>query len=386
MLSEALDLEGRLVGFGTQQGPLLRRGQNRGDALPPSVGAATAAPLELVVERRVAEVGVEQGAAQVARKPSRVESKGFVVGEADTPQSEQLDIDIEAEPGRHVGVGRQGDVDGFTALHDPRGLDRGEQAVERTEALLELGALHHGAPSPNPAQEALGLETPDRFPDRVPADVVTSREFEIGGEPVVVLTAGKPAAQHCLELRPQRQVARSVESRGVHGYRPHPIGVAGVESATPAWERDPMSAPSPAHLTVDDRIELSDLVARYAVAVDNRDFDALHAVFVRDATLDTGRSTRSGFDEIVEAMQGLLRYEATAHVLGQHLVEATGTGASGLVYCTAHHLTDHGEHRTDKVMHIRYHDVYVRTDHGWRMTARRLEVAWTDEQPVDSAS
>ena len=134
--------------------------------------------------------------------------------------------------------------------------------------------------------------------------------------------------------------------------------------------------------SVADRIALTDLVARYAVAVDTRDFAALREVFTTDATLDTGRAVRAGIDAIVEAMRGLLRYEATSHVVGQHLVDPSDRGADGLVYCTAHHLRGHGDHRTDKVMHIRYHDRYVMTDHGWRIEARRLEVAWTDETRV----
>jgi hypothetical protein len=140
-------------------------------------------------------------------------------------------------------------------------------------------------------------------------------------------------------------------------------------------------------LTVADRIELTDLVARYAVAVDSRDFASLRDIFVPECTLDTGRAVRDGIDAVLEAMQGLLRYEATSHVIGQQVVNQRVVGESddgvdGLVYCTAHHLTDHGDHRTDKVMHIRYHDRYTRTDAGWRIAARRLELVWSDETSV----
>lgn len=135
-------------------------------------------------------------------------------------------------------------------------------------------------------------------------------------------------------------------------------------------------------LDLTDRQALADLAARYAHAVDSRDFAVLAEVFTPDATLDTGRAVRVGIDEITEAMQGLLRYEVTSHLVGQQLVEPVGTGATGVTYCTAHHLTVDGDHRTDRVMHIHYHDRFVRTPAGWRIASRRLDVRWTDDQPV----
>jgi len=137
-------------------------------------------------------------------------------------------------------------------------------------------------------------------------------------------------------------------------------------------------------LTADDRLAIADLAARYAAAVDGREFDRLAVVFTPDCRLETGRSVRDGIDEVSEAMQGLLRYEATSHVLGQQVLDVTDDAdvVTGLTYCTAHHLTQHPDRRSDKVMHIRYHDRFVRTVDGWRIADRRLEIIWTDEQPV----
>ncbi|MEQ8840274.1 MAG: nuclear transport factor 2 family protein [Acidimicrobiales bacterium] len=136
-------------------------------------------------------------------------------------------------------------------------------------------------------------------------------------------------------------------------------------------------------ITHDDRFALAELAARYAVAVDTRDFARLRDVFVADARLDSGRSVRDGIDAILDAMQGLLRYDATTHVLGQQLLEPHDGDIRGVTYCTAHHLTVADEQRTDRVMHIRYHDRFVPTDAGWRIANRRLELVWIDEQPVN---
>lgn len=142
------------------------------------------------------------------------------------------------------------------------------------------------------------------------------------------------------------------------------------------------SLPMPDSPTVDDRLALAELAARYAAAVDLRDFERLREVFVDDCRLDTGRSVREGVDAVIEAMRGLLRYEATSHVVGQQLLDTVDGEVHGLTWCTAHHLrTDDGD-RTDTVMHIRYHDRFVRVDDGWRIATRRLELLWTDTQPV----
>jgi hypothetical protein len=135
-------------------------------------------------------------------------------------------------------------------------------------------------------------------------------------------------------------------------------------------------------LRVEDRLAVADLAARYAVAVDLRDFDRLREVFIAECRLDTGRAVREGIDSVLEAMEGLHRYEATNHVVGQQLLERHDADIRGLTYCTAHHLGTDGDIRTDTVMHIRYHDRFVRTDEGWRIATRRLEIVWTDRQPV----
>ena len=132
-----------------------------------------------------------------------------------------------------------------------------------------------------------------------------------------------------------------------------------------------------------ERAELADLAALYAVIVDARDFARLDEVFTADALLDTGRGQRSGLVEITEAMAGLLRFEATSHVLGQQLLSVTDDGGiEGVTYCEAHHLRVDGDERIDQVMHIHYHDRFVQTPDGRRIAYRRLEVPWTADQPV----
>jgi ketosteroid isomerase-like protein len=135
-----------------------------------------------------------------------------------------------------------------------------------------------------------------------------------------------------------------------------------------------------------DRAELSELVARYAHCVDTRDFDSLREVFTSDAVLVTSRGERRGLDEIQTAMNGLRRYEATFHFVGQSVFSADSLDAArafGETLCEAHHVSSDDDQRTNRVMYIRYHDRYHRTTAGWRISARRLEVPWTETRQVD---
>jgi len=122
--------------------------------------------------------------------------------------------------------------------------------------------------------------------------------------------------------------------------------------------------------------ELRALVLRYAVAVDDRDFDRLAMVFTPDAVLDTGRAVRSGLDEIRSAMEGLHRYESTDHRVGESAFrpepDSDATRAAGVVACEAHHVGVVDSRHVDRVMVIEYQDSYVVTDAGWRIAARRL--------------
>ena len=95
---------------------------------------------------------------------------------------------------------------------------------------------------------------------------------------------------------------------------------------------------------------------------------------------------RLGREAIATAFAGLSRYDVTLHVVANHLVEIDGDTATGETYCLAHHVRTIGEaeqaHLSDYLMAIRYLDVYSRTDEGWRIVQRHLQLEFTEERPV----
>ena len=130
---------------------------------------------------------------------------------------------------------------------------------------------------------------------------------------------------------------------------------------------------------MDAETELRALVERYAAVVDSRVFDDLASVFVPDAALITPQGDRRGLGAIRTAMNGLHRYDSTTHVVGPADFAVDMGEATGEVECVAHHVAD----STDRVMVITYHDAYVRTEDGWRIRERQLEVHRTHEVTAD---
>lgn len=143
-----------------------------------------------------------------------------------------------------------------------------------------------------------------------------------------------------------------------------------------------------------DREAIRDLVVAYAHHVDRGEPDLTAALFTPDGELrifERGRAEhvreRIGREAIAEAMAGLRRYDLTLHVVANHRNEIDGDAAIGETYCLAHHVRDverpdGSRGPSDYVMHIRYLDRYLRTDEGWRIAQRHLQLEFTEDRPV----
>lgn len=149
------------------------------------------------------------------------------------------------------------------------------------------------------------------------------------------------------------------------------------------------------HLTAGDRIDLRDLVARYALHADRRDLDALADLFAPAAALvlpdppaDLGPvRTHTGRDAIVRALATLRAVPVTSHELAGEVFDAGDEPdtASGHVTCVAHHITEHDGRLTDLAWHLHYTDAYTRRDGTWRIARRALQIDWIETRPVRKA-
>ena len=133
-----------------------------------------------------------------------------------------------------------------------------------------------------------------------------------------------------------------------------------------------------------DRVELRALVDRYALAADSRDRAGFAGVFTADGVLAIGPGIGLDGPDAIPAPLDYLdaHYTHTMHFVGNHDVVLDGDTATGTVYCLAHHLSARGDEMIDSCMGLRYFDRYVRTDDGWRIAHRSMNVDWQEDRPA----
>lgn len=119
-----------------------------------------------------------------------------------------------------------------------------------------------------------------------------------------------------------------------------------------------------------ERIEATEqirqLAARYALALDSRDVEALVALFVPDVTTGDGRQGREALAEWFDPV--LRPYGITFHLIGNHIIKFDDDDhATGVVYCRPEHEV--GDEWI--VMPMQYWDRYERRDGCWYFKSRK---------------
>jgi 3-phenylpropionate/cinnamic acid dioxygenase small subunit len=132
---------------------------------------------------------------------------------------------------------------------------------------------------------------------------------------------------------------------------------------------------------VGDRLAISDVLIRYATALDGRDWELLASCFTDDATLDYDTSGTYGREAFVEHCKaGLARMKATQHCVTNHVISTDGDRAHSTSYVIAQHVRDNGVTFT---LGGTYTDDLVRAGTEWRIASRRFVTSWKAGQLRD---
>ena len=133
-----------------------------------------------------------------------------------------------------------------------------------------------------------------------------------------------------------------------------------------------------------DRIEIQDLIARYAHAIDDADYDALDRIFTPDAVIDY--SELGGSRGTLEETKAFLGKAMRQFGLYQHMSATTRLDLDGdrakarTILFNPMMLKYQGEDRMFFIG-LWYRDELVRTDAGWRIAYRREEKCWSFNAP-----
>ena len=139
------------------------------------------------------------------------------------------------------------------------------------------------------------------------------------------------------------------------------------------------------HLSIEeisDRIQIDDLLTRYTVAIDTKDWELLDTCFIPDAQVDytTSGGIKGAYPEVRGWLEkALAPFPVTQHFISNTVVDLDGDQATSRTYvynpmCTekaggGHHIFNVGAYYADKLVH---------TDDGWRIAERFEEQAFFD--------
>jgi ketosteroid isomerase-like protein len=145
---------------------------------------------------------------------------------------------------------------------------------------------------------------------------------------------------------------------------------------------DAAAAPDP----MSDRSDITQLLATYAHAVDDRDFAAVAACFLPDATASySGRELGPGVEDIIGHIRGVENFVSTQHLFGVPKIQLDGDTATSTAHAISYLVAQSDGATTVLGRGLAYDDQLVRTTEGWRIARRVHRPLWSTVEPLDWA-
>ena len=136
-------------------------------------------------------------------------------------------------------------------------------------------------------------------------------------------------------------------------------------------------------ISIEDDLQLRNLMARYTDAVMRRDVEAWTATWAEDATWNLLGNPVTGRDNIVGLWQTMMQgFEFAALMPSSSLFEVDGDSASGHWYLHEYTRTVEGETAT---ILSRYLDTYVRQDGQWLYQTREYNFIYNGPADLSGA-
>jgi hypothetical protein len=138
-------------------------------------------------------------------------------------------------------------------------------------------------------------------------------------------------------------------------------------------------------LSADDRWDITDALARYCIALDDRAFEDLDLVFTQDVAWEYELGTSgTGLDPLKQMLSaGLAPIPGTQHSMSATQMVTPGTeSVSVRSYITGQHVRSESLAGHLYTMGGWYLDEFVQTPDGWRSVQRRFKSVWLDGNPA----
>lgn len=133
---------------------------------------------------------------------------------------------------------------------------------------------------------------------------------------------------------------------------------------------------------ISDRFEIDDLLTRYTIAIDTKDWDLLGTVYTPDAFIDYSASGggKGQYPEVAAWLaETLALFPMTQHFCTNRRITLDGDSATGRAYFYNPMGSADGKGGL-KLFYVGgyYNDRFVRTPEGWRIAERIEEMAFMD--------
>jgi len=120
-----------------------------------------------------------------------------------------------------------------------------------------------------------------------------------------------------------------------------------------------------------DREAIREVIGRYAVGLDSRDFDLVGTCFAPDAEADySGVKVLGGATRIVEWLRAAFSPVVSMHVMTSTKIDLAVDEARTLTYAIVHLVDEHEDDLRVRVRGLHYQDHFVRLATGWAIQSR----------------
>lgn len=139
--------------------------------------------------------------------------------------------------------------------------------------------------------------------------------------------------------------------------------------------------PEQALAAIQDRIDITDVLYRYASTIDAFDLEGLRDTLHDEITAQYGNAAEARGGDAVAAWiaETIAPVVWQHHLLSVYHVEIDGDDATALVYHTSHQLFE-DDPASAKVLVGRYRNELRRTPNGWKISRLELELLWGESK------
>jgi 3-phenylpropionate/cinnamic acid dioxygenase small subunit len=133
-----------------------------------------------------------------------------------------------------------------------------------------------------------------------------------------------------------------------------------------------------------DKLAITELCYRYALALDNCDWEALRACFTSDVRAQWPNMPEfQNYDEMENTCRDINeRLTGAQHLISNVIVEIDGDEADCWSYFQTQVVRTGTPGGDNFTIGCKCRDRLVRTPQGWKIRTRRMDLIWTDGNPA----